>query len=1149
MKSVIRWAIKNSPAMNTLLIVSMIIGAASMVVMRREVFPNFALEIVLVSVPFPGATPEETEIGICQKIESAVANLDGVKKMTSVGMESFGYVILELNNNVGDVQKILNDVRSSIDQISTFPPNAEDPEVKQIIFRAPAISLGILAPERNQAPTLDQQKELRDLAERVRSDLLEQRAVPSSNPFRKLLGFLYQPKGPAISSAEIVAEQPYEISVEVSEDNLRKYGLSLDQIAQIIRQQNADMPGGTMETERQKLILRSEKRKELGEEIGRLPIMSNGGNGIPIAVGDVAEVIDGFAETSSVHTINGRDALVIRVSKTNEEDLFTIVEAVKAYVAEAEKSEAFTEGGYQIKQWGDVSVDVRDRIEMLSANGIMGLVAVFVVLAIFLDLRLAFWVAMGIPASILAAGFILLMTGQTLNMLSMFAFLMALGIVVDDAIVIGENIYAKREKGFDFVNAAVYGTAEVLPAVCASVGTTIIAFMPLMYVTGVMGKFIEIMPVAVIAMLVISLIESTFILPAHLSHDNNLFMRTMGAVFYVFKPLMKVFEKINRFSAKAMELTINYFYEPLLKWSLHHKSIVLSTVLTAFMCAVALVIYGLVDYSVMPKMDGRDISATIVFPNGTQEQFAADAVNVLSDAFEEVDADIRQDLAECGVEVPPDYSVNTNIYRRVGEVGNGNLGPMGVTNGSHVGSVEVQLINAELRNFPQLPEKKKLTSENINGRWRNKVLEKDQISGYDALKFGMQSMGPGGAAIEFKILSDKKGIPHLEEAIEECKAYLATKRGVKDIEDDSRPGKREVMLSLNELGQNLGLDEAALSSTIRSGYFGAEVMRLQRGRHEVKLMVRYPYEDRKSMSGFEQIRIRDNQGVERPLIEVANIEVQQSASEINRLDQKRSVTVSADVDTTEGNSYEIISEMQRTMIPSLVNRFRSENKGEISFNWEGEQAQNQESITSMFTGFGIALLCMFVLLTLQFRSYVQPAIILAIIPFGWLGAILGHFVVDINLSLFSFFGLIALTGVVVNDSIVLVDFINRKLRSGAKLEEALLSAGRRRFRPIMLTSMTTIAGLTPIIWETSMQAQVLIPMATSIIFGLLTGTLLILILVPIFYHIYGSILLRMGFDLYNSEEEFEDIVPTEQPEKHSDETSLETPSAGELSPV
>lgn len=326
-------------------------------------------------------------------------------------------------------------------------------------------------------------------------------------------------------------------------------------------------------------------------------------------------------------------------------------------------------------------------------------------------------------------------------------------------------------------------------------------------------------------------------------------------------------------------------------------------------------------------------------------------------------------------------------------------------------------------------------------------------------------------------------------------------------------------------------------------------MRLQRGRHEVKLMVRYPYEDRKSMSGFEQIRIRDNQGVERPLIEVANIEVQQSASEINRLDQKRSVTVSADVDSTEGNSYKIISEMQRSMIPMLVEKFRAENKGEISFNWEGEQAQNQESITSMFTGFGIALLCMFVLLTLQFRSYVQPAIILAIIPFGWLGAIIGHYFVDINLSLFSFFGLIALTGVVVNDSIVLVDFINRKLRSGMKLEDALLSAGRRRFRPIMLTSMTTIAGLTPILWETSMQAQVLIPMATSIIYGLLTGTLLILILVPIFYHIYGTILLKMGFELYQTDKEFEDLVPVESDGSSDSDVSQTTSPTGELSPV
>ena len=565
--------------MNTFLIASLIVGAISMIVMRREVFPNFALEIVLVSVPFPGATPEETEDGICQKIESAVANLDGVKKMTSVAMENFGYVILELDGNVKDVQKVLNDVRSAIDQVSTFPPNAEDPEVKQIVFRAPAISVGILAPKRyrlatdqeeaeferqgipetdwdkqpvlRRPPTLQEEVDLRELAEEIRSDLLELRAVTPESIPRRLCSQFYLPKGPAVSSAEIVAARPFEISVEVSEDNLRKYGLSLQGIAQIIRQQNADTPGGTMKTPSQELLLRGNNKREIGTEIAELPIKVASGSGEPVTVGDIGNVVDGFAETSSAHLINDRSGLVIRVSKTAEEDLFTIVETVKQYVENRGMP-----ADYSIETWGDISVDVRERMQLLTRNGIQGLIFVFIVLAVFLDLRLAFWVAVGIPVAILGSGFILLMTGQTLNMLSMFAFLMALGIVVDDAIVIGENIYSKRQEGMGHVTAAIEGTAEVLPAVCASVATTIIAFMPLMYVTGIMGKFIEIIPVAVIAMLVISLVESTFILPSHLAHENNLFMRMMSKAFYVFKPLVFVLKVVNRSAAAAMDWCI-----------------------------------------------------------------------------------------------------------------------------------------------------------------------------------------------------------------------------------------------------------------------------------------------------------------------------------------------------------------------------------------------------------------------------------------------------------------------------------------------------------------------------------------------------------------------------------------------------------------
>lgn len=1104
MKSVIRWAIKNSPAMNTFLIAAMIVGAISMVVMRREVFPNFALEIVLVVVPFPGATPDETEEGVCQKVESAVANLDGVKKMTSVAQEHFGYVILELNGNVKDVQKVLNDVRSAIDQISTFPPNAEDPEVKQIVFRAPAISIGVLAPPNDRGPpTLEDEVALRELAEEIRSEVLELRPEKPNSLSSGLKSF-FQPKGPAVSSAEIVAARPFEISVEVSEDNLRQYGLSLQQIASIIRQQNADTPGGTMETPSQELLLRGNNKRETGAEIAELPVKNTRGNGDPVYLGDIANVIDGFEETSSSHSIklaedpievDGRKGLVIRVSKTAEEDLFTIVDTVKKYVAEKKMP-----AGYSIETWGDVSVDVVDRIDLLTRNGGQGLLFVFIVLAIFLDLRLAFWVAMGIPVSILGAGFILLVTGQTLNMLTMFAFLMALGIVVDDAIVIGENIYAKREQGLNHVQAAIEGTAEVLPAVCASVATTIIAFMPLMYVTGVMGKFISIMPIAVIAMLVISLVESTFILPAHLSHENNLFMRMMGAIFYVFKPLIGLFEQINKAASAFMDWGVEKFYQPLLYFSLRNKRIVLSSVFALFFFAIGLVLAGIAPLSFFPNLDGREVNATIAFPNGSPEEFSIDAVRKLELAFLEVNEEIKKESGK---------DVYTKIYRRIGEVGNQNMGPTGVTNGSHVGSVEVQLTP---------PSQRSVTTAELNKRWREKL---PKISGAEVLKFASPSMGPGGSAIEFKLLADDKAIDFLEQASQDCKEYLASKLGVSDIEDDNREGKVEKILRLNELGRSLGLDESTLASTIRAGYFGEEVMRLQRGRHEVKLMVRYPREARENTEDFEKIRIRDNQGVEWPLLEVADVEQRRAFSEVNRLDQRRCITISASVDSEKANAREIIMEMKSKFEPELIAKYQKKGAS-IAVNWEGEQAQNEESVQSMFIGFGIALLCMFVLLTLQFRSYIQPLIILAIIPFGWLGAILGHAIMQIDLTLFSFFGLIALTGVVVNDSIVLVDFINRRIREGTPLFDALMSAGKRRFRPIMLTSFTTVAGLFPILLETSLQAQVLIPMAASLIFGLITGTLLILVLVPVFYHIYGTLLLKMSVPLYNPDDEFDD---------------------------
>lgn len=1082
MKRVIHWAIRNSPAMNMILVAFLIMGAVSLVVMRREVFPEFELEIVLVTAAYPGATPEETEDAVCEKIEAAISGVDGVRKYTSVAREGAGFVIVELNAEVKDVQKVLNDIRSQIDQIQSFPDSVEDPAVRQIVFRAPAINIAILGPEDSTLDPLTRETHLREIAEGMREDLLQLPPEIPVNPIRGLfqkMGLIAPPGRNAISEAEVVAARDFQIDVEIPEEQLRNYGLRLDQIASIIRAHNIEIPGGKMETASQEMLLRGMARRELGEEIAEIPVRALP-NGDVLYVSDIGNVVDGFADSVSDHVVNGRPAMVVQVSRTSDEDLFIVVDTVRKYVAGKQLPP-----GYKMVLYQDISGDVRERINLLTKNGLQGLLLVFIVLAIFLDLRLAFWVALGIPVAILGAGVVLWMTGQTLNMLSMFAFLMALGIVVDDAIVIGENIYQKRETGLGPVAAAVEGTAEVLPSVCASVTTTIIAFMPLMFVTGVMGKFIAVMPVAVIAMLVISLVESMLVLPCHLAHENNLFLRSVSAVLYIFKPLLAPFRWLNRKASAGMDFAVNRSYVPTMRWSLNNKSVVLASAFGFLIFSGGLIASGIVPFDAFPKLDSRNISATIVFPDGTASWAATSATEKLEEAILEVDREIEEEFGDRVVRLR---------YRRVGEVGNSLGAPTGVTNGSHVGSVDVELTQ---------PADREITSTEVIERWRRKMPE---IPGTDVIKFGSASMGPGGNKIEFKLLALADSVDYLEQAAEECKNWLKGKKGVTDIEDDQRLGKIEMLLKLNELGRSLNLDEASIAQTVRRAYFGEEVMRLQRGRHEVKLMVRLPEEERNSWAGFEELRVRDNNNVERPIEDVADITFQRASSEVNRLGGKRSITVTADIDKSEGvTAQPIVDEMKSTFIPDLIQRYQDEYGATLYVDWEGEQQQTMESFTSMAWGFAIACMAMFVLLTLEFRSYWQPAIILCIIPFGFIGAVFGHAILGIELTLFSMFGLIALAGVVVNDSIVLVDFINHRIRDGMPLDDALVEAGRRRFRPVALTSITTVAGLSPMLMEQSLQAQVLIPMAASLVFGLLFGTILILVLVPVFFQIYGKL--------------------------------------------
>lgn len=1103
MKSVIRWAIKNTPAMNTLMISVLLIGLGAGWMLRREEFPRFELEIVLVTVPYPGASPDEVESGICQKIEESVRSIDGIKKVTSIAKEGVGNVVIELESDVPSVQKVLNEIESEIDRIPSFPDQAEERKIQQLTIRNPTIKVGVVADD-NQAA--DAEVKLREVTEKVRDDLLLIKEI---------------------SVANIQGERKYQIDVEISKTTLRKYNLTLPEVAKRLRERNLELPGGKIKDTSQVYLLRAMHKRMRGSEIEKITLVTLP-NGVNLTVGDLGTVKDEFEDTTAISRINGKPGLAISVEASAREDMLAMTEAVRKYVKEKKLPP-----GYHFEVWDDRSINVNERLDLLKTNGAQGLVLVFIVLALFLNMRLSFWVALGIPVSVLGACGVLWYFGATMNMLSMFAFLIALGIVVDDAIVIGENIYAHREQGKPYFKAAVDGTLEVLPSVATSVTTTVIAFVPMFFVTGVMGKFFAVLPLAVIAMLVISLIESTLILPCHLGHapsKQTLLQRAMdyrgrqqtivgrhvvgnilvaaaftaSGFWYPLSRLGVVFGWINRQFGKLLDFIIQRIYLPLLRFCLKNPAIALSGVVAMLIFSVSLIRNGAVPWVIFPKIDSRQIQGTVIFPDGTPASETEATVQKMDAAMRR----INERYAKNG------DPILVLTHQQVGQVrSQAPGGAAQLTEGSHAGLVHVELVETQNRN---------VTSQQIIDEWRKEV---GTIPGVESMTFQSVAMGPGGQAIEFKLLAPAEKMESLEAAVEKVKEKLASYPGVFDIADDSRPGKWELQLRLKEDAKSLGVPLNTVAATARAAYYGEEVMRLQRGRHEVKLMVRYPEEERRSLADFKDLRVDTGDGAQRPITELADINVKRGYSEINRLDQMRSITITADVDESQANARDIVADLRNNFMPGVL-----KDHPDVQVRWEGQQQQSQESIGSLMIGFVIALVVMFILLTLEFTSYLQPAIIMAVIPFGLIGALWGHAAMGLPLTLFSVLGLVALTGVIVNDSIVLVDFINAKLKEGVPLEEALMESGRRRFRPVLLTSLTTIAGLLPILTEKSMQAQLLIPMANSLCFGLLAGTLLVLVLVPTLYSIYARVI-GVGLKQTIDEDDHEPAKPPVGEEK------------------
>ncbi|MDB4862152.1 efflux RND transporter permease subunit [Pirellulaceae bacterium] len=1078
-KRIVAWAIDRSAAMNTLMLAIILAGLFSFGVMRRESFPEFELEIILVSVPYPGAAPAVTEESICQKLESAIHPIAGIKQLTSVAAEGVGYAIVEIYPGE-DAQKILNEIRGAVDRIPSLPQLAENKDVRQITMRNPAIRVGVLGPQ--SVSGIEAELELRNLTEEIRQELLVQKPLAKSGLQGLFDFFTVNPEQPVVTQADILGAKPYQIDVEIREQDLRKYNLSLKQVAQILRQENIDIPGGILRSEVGDVSLQAKNKGVTGEEIAELPLLRTNGE-VVLKVKDIANVYDGFADVDSIDDVNGHPANVISVMRSPSEDILRIADAVHQYVEERNQT---MPPGYKLEVWFDQSVYVEERMDLLMTNGLQGLLLVFFVLALFLELRLAFWVAMGIPISVLGAGIVLIYMGQTINMISMFAFLLALGIVVDDAIVVGENIYRYQEKGLKPLQAAIEGTAEVFPAVSASVSTTIIAFAPLLFIAGIMGKFFAVMPAAVIAMLAISLFECVLILPAHLGHESGRIESVIRWILTPFRPLLWLIQKANQGASWCLHKVIHQLYMPSLRISLKFPLIPISVATALLVITLVVVARGVIPFVFFPKMDSFVLSAKVVFPDGTPS-------SVPDAATKELEA-VALQLKK---EVSPERELYKVVHRAVGHATG--LASDGVSSGeagSFIGVVDIELVDSSERRY---------TSQELISKWRELAPE---FPDAESLVFteGGGPGGPGGKSIEFKLLAPTKKMAELEAAAADCVAFLNAKPGVADVEDDIQIGKEEYRFKIKEDAQVMGISTAQLADAVRGAFYGEEVMRLQRGRHEVKLMVRYPEEQRRRLLSLSDVRVRGNDKAERPISEVAEITKVREFAELNRVNQLRSITITGDVDRTQGVTSNMIYHADigdgKKSFMDYYNQDIKEKYPNVYIKFEGQAQQQKESIDSMITGFIVAMLVIFFVLTLQFKSYLQPFLIMSIIPFGLIGAVWGHFFMGLEVTLFSLCGIVALMGVVINDSIVLIDYINKHGKRDEDILTTLVESGRDRFRPVLLTSITTVAGLLPLLLETSFQAQVLIPMATSLCFGLILGTVLILYLVPTFYVLY-----------------------------------------------
>jgi len=1042
MKNIIRWFITNTVAANLLMIFIIIAGFFTLSRLRMEVFPDIAIPIINVSVIYPGSSPEDVEESICVKIEEQVQGINGIKKITSTSNEGYGSVNVEVENGY-DLDEVKDEVKSKVDGITSFPDGAEKPTVRSFEGQPEVITIAVHG-------RVDEAS-LLSIAEGIREEVSD---LPSITQTR-------------------LGKKPREISIEVSEETLQKYGLSFDFISNRIRASSMDVPGGAIETYDGEILIRSKGQAYTGEDFGSIPVLSMP-DGSTLLLRDISEIKDGFQDVEYDIKFNSEPAYLIRVYRTGDQNALDIAENVHNYL---KKKRPTMPPGISLSSMKDESVILRGRIDLLVENAALGLSLVLIVLALFLKPKLAGWVSLGIPISFMGGFWLLPIFDVSINMISLFTFILVLGIVVDDAIVVGENIHIFRKRGLKGPDAALEGAYQVAKPVIFAVLTTMVTFSPMILVEGALGKVWRIIPVVTIVVLIFSLIESLTILPAHLAHlkedspaKNNFFSKWWSGVQQVIH--------------NGLQMFIKNTYTPVLEWALKNRATTISIAISTFILSLGIVASGFLKFNFFPPLEADIVIATVEYPEGTP-------VSITKEGLERIEESAFK-LKDSLEESYPEQKIFINMVSTAGDQpiktqsarGPGNLDATFF--GSHLAECVIELAPGEER---------PISTIEISKIWRDLT---GPIPGVKQVEFesDLFSTGP---PIEIKLSSVSRD--DLKKVTSILKDKLQTYAGVFDIKDSFSAGKDEIKLTLRPEAQNYGITMSSLARQVRQAFYGDEVQRIQRGRDEIKVFLRYPKNERVSLNNLEQMNVRVGNNIEVPLGQVAQGELASGYSTITRTDRKRSINIVADVDLTKANANEILAKFEKDHISPLLKDYPS-----VNYSFEGEQREQRDTLGSLFKNFALALFVVYVLLAVPFKSYLQPLIIMSAIPFGFTGAVIGHLVMGMNLAVLSIIGIVALSGVVVNDSLVMVDFINRYKREDGKTNlEAAMAAGPRRFRPILLTSVTTFVGLFPLLIEKSVQAKFLVPMAISLAFGVLFATLITLILVPTSYMVIEDI--------------------------------------------